>query len=147
MNPTAERLGCLVLASAAAACAPSPRLEAPVGEVHRAPTETTREHDIFAEQFLDTDRSALTDFRDALAPYGTWVDDSRLGTVWFPAASEAGENFTPYATHGRWTYGQNEYVWVSDKRWGGSPSTTAAGCGASITAGRGCPAGATRAPG
>lgn len=118
MSPTAERLGCLILASAAAACANAPRLESPVGELHRAPSETTREHDIFAEQFLDTDRSALTDFRDVLAPHGSWVDDPRLGTVWLPAPGSVSANFTPYATDGRWTYGQGEYVWVSDAPWG-----------------------------
>jgi len=112
-------LGSLSLMALTACAGSTPPLEAPVGEAHRATSvAASSEFDIFAEQYPDTDRSALTDFHEELAPYGTWVEDERLGTVWYPSRDEVGDRFTPYATNGRWTYGQNEYVWLSDEPWG-----------------------------
>ena len=70
--------------------------------------------------YSDTDPSALSDFREPLAPYGAWVDDSTYGTVWVPHASVVGSDFTPYATAGHWTYG-DEWTWVSDYSWGWAP--------------------------
>src|SRR3954468_16329482 len=35
----------------------------------------------------DSDPSALADFHENLAPYGTWVDDSSYGTVWVPSST------------------------------------------------------------
>jgi hypothetical protein len=85
-------------------------------------------------QFDDADSDAVRLFHDVLAPYGKWVDDSRLGLVWIPSREAVGESFAqsfvPYATHGRWTYREvqamgeggstpfHEYVWVSDLPWG-----------------------------
>jgi len=78
-------------------------------------------------EFDDADPSAVRLFFDVLAPYGSWVDDARLGLVWTPAREGVGAAFVPYATHGRWTYrafasGESapapEYTWVSDLAWG-----------------------------
>ncbi|MBX3188406.1 MAG: hypothetical protein KF819_15420 [Labilithrix sp.] len=77
-------------------------------------------------EFDDADPSAVRLFFDVLAPYGTWVDDSRLGLIWTPSAEAVGSDFVPYASHGRWTHraahveGQvvDEYVWVTDEPWG-----------------------------
>lgn len=81
-------------------------------------------------EFDDADPSAVRLFYDVLAPYGTWVDDARLGLVWSPAASVQAGGFVPYATHGRWSHravettsdGEkstiSDYVWVSDLPWG-----------------------------
>jgi hypothetical protein len=87
-------------------------------------------------EFGDADEDAVRLFHDVLAPYGTWVDDARLGLVWLPSREAAGETsgraFVPYSTHGRWTYREvhaasstgegtvpiHEYVWVSDLPWG-----------------------------
>src|SRR4051812_12835118 len=66
------------------------------------------------DTYADTDPSALTDFYNMLAPYGTWVNDPTYGTVWFPDPGEVGQDFTPYATGGHWEYDNNDYVWVSD---------------------------------
>ena len=33
------------------------------------------------DEYADTDPSALTEFKPALAPYGAWVDDSTYGTI------------------------------------------------------------------
>jgi hypothetical protein len=70
--------------------------------------------------YVDTDPSALTDFREPLSPYGTWVDDGNYGTVWMPRAEVVGANFQPYVSSGHWTY-DSEYVWVSDYSWGWAP--------------------------
>lgn len=79
-------------------------------------------------EFDDADPSAVRLFFDVLVPYGTWVEDSRLGLVWTPSRESVTETFVPYATHGRWTHRAfdagngrapvDEYVWVSDLPWG-----------------------------
>jgi hypothetical protein len=73
-----------------------------------------------AEEYADTDPSALTDFRSALEPYGTWTDDATYGSVWVPASDVVGPDFTPYVSDGHWAYG-DDYVWVSDYAWGWAP--------------------------
>ncbi|WP_394828594.1 DUF6600 domain-containing protein [Pendulispora albinea] len=108
----------LSLAGALGCASTLPDIESPVGEVHHSVGYVPSETDIFAEQYSDTDPSALDQFRTELEPHGSWVDDPRLGTVWYPSRDEVGPEFTPYATHGRWTYGQREYVWVSTLPWG-----------------------------
>ena len=79
-------------------------------------------------EFDDADPSAVRLFFDVLGPYGSWVEDSRLGLVWSPSRESVTEKFVPYATHGRWTHRAfdagngstpvDEYVWVSDLPWG-----------------------------
>ena len=73
-----------------------------------------------ATDVTDEDPSALSDFHDALAPYGMWVDDPTYGTIWMPNAAVVGSDFVPYLTAGHWTY-ENDYVWVSDYDWGWAP--------------------------
>lgn len=68
----------------------------------------------------DQDPSAISDFRDALAPYGQWMDDPQYGTIWVPNPSVVGGDFTPYQTAGHWVY-DNDYTWVSDYDWGWAP--------------------------
>jgi hypothetical protein len=70
--------------------------------------------------YADTDPSALTDFRSALDPYGSWVDDPTYGTVWVPSDSVVGNDFTPYVSNGHWDY-DSDYTWVSDYDWGWAP--------------------------
>lgn len=74
------------------------------------------------DEYSDTDPSALSDFRPALEGHGEWVDDSTYGTVWVPAESEVGSDFTPYVSAGHWTYDDStSWVWVSDYSWGWAP--------------------------
>jgi hypothetical protein len=68
----------------------------------------------------DADPSALSDFRPALDPYGSWVDDPNYGTVWVPSADVVGGDFSPYVTGGHWAY-DDDYTWVSDYSWGWAP--------------------------
>jgi hypothetical protein len=72
------------------------------------------------DAYDDNDPSALTDFKPALDPYGTWADDPKYGTVWVPAPSVVGADFVPYQTAGHWAY-DDDYVWVSDYDWGWAP--------------------------
>lgn len=68
----------------------------------------------------DADPSALTDFHNALDPYGTWADDPSVGTVWVPSADAVGADFRPYVTAGHWTY-DTDWIWASDYAWGWAP--------------------------
>lgn len=70
--------------------------------------------------YADTDPSALADFKEPLAPYGTWVNDPTYGTVWVPREDVVGADFVPYQTAGHWDY-DDDYVWVSDYSWGWAP--------------------------
>jgi hypothetical protein len=73
-----------------------------------------------ADDYVDTDPSALTEFRATLDPYGTWYDDASYGTVWVPSPTVVGADFAPYVTSGHWVY-SDDYVWVSDYDWGWAP--------------------------
>lgn len=87
---------------------PSPLLEQTPAPASQA--ETTAQ---------DTDPRALTDFRPALDPYGTWVHDARYGLVWIPRRDVVGDGFAPYVTSGRWALDVNgEWIWVSDYPFG-----------------------------
>ncbi|HYQ18882.1 MAG TPA: DUF6600 domain-containing protein, partial [Polyangiaceae bacterium] len=67
----------------------------------------------------DTDPSALTTFRPALDPYGTWVTDSTYGTVWVPNRDVVGADFAPYVSRGRWSLtADNDWIWASDYPFG-----------------------------
>jgi len=72
------------------------------------------------DTYDDTDRSALTDFRAALDPYGSWADDPAYGMVWTPSPDAAGAGFAPYVSSGHWAY-DDDWVWVSDYPWGWAP--------------------------
>jgi hypothetical protein len=73
-----------------------------------------------ADEYSDTDPAALTDFRSALDPYGSWRDDPTYGTVWVPSPTVVGDSFTPYVSAGHWEY-DSDYVWASDYDWGWAP--------------------------
>jgi hypothetical protein len=72
------------------------------------------------DAYLDTDPSALTDFRSTLDPHGTWIDDPTYGQLWVPNVGEVGPSFSPYVTDGSWAY-DDDYVWMSDFEWGWIP--------------------------
>ena len=72
------------------------------------------------DEYVDTDATALTEFRTTLDPYGVWVDDGTYGTVWVPSEAVVGGDFAPYVSSGHWSYA-DDYVWVSDYDWGWAP--------------------------
>jgi hypothetical protein len=69
----------------------------------------------------ETDPAALSTFKPALSPYGSWYDDATYGTVWVPNSDEVGANFSPYLTGGHWAYTDEGYYWASDYSWGWAP--------------------------
>jgi hypothetical protein len=70
----------------------------------------------------DADPAALDDFRQPLAPYGTWEEDPSYGTVWVPSREVVGTDFAPYVTAGHWALTDgDEWMWVSDYDWGWAP--------------------------
>lgn len=72
--------------------------------------------------YVDTDPSALSDFREPLSPYGTWIEDGTYGTVWVPSRVVVGADFAPYQTAGHWeTTADGDWLWVSDYSWGYIP--------------------------
>ena len=74
------------------------------------------------DTYADTDPSALTDFREPLSQYGSWIDDSTYGTVWVPNNGVVGADFAPYQSAGHWALDDNEdWIWVSDYDWGYIP--------------------------
>ncbi|HNK45662.1 MAG TPA: hypothetical protein PKL17_12810, partial [Pseudomonadota bacterium] len=67
------------------------------------------------------DPAAYEDFRDALAPYGQWVQSAQYGSVWVPSPESVGADFTPYYSGGRWNYTDYGWTWVSEYNWGWAP--------------------------
>jgi hypothetical protein len=67
----------------------------------------------------DADPSALTTFRPALDPYGSWVSDPKYGTVWVPHREAVGADFAPYVSRGHWALtADDDWIWVSDYPFG-----------------------------
>lgn len=67
----------------------------------------------------DSDPSALTTFRPALDPYGSWVADPKYGTVWVPHREAVGADFAPYVSRGHWALtADDDWIWVSDYPFG-----------------------------
>ncbi len=60
-------------------------------------------------------------FRDALSPYGMWVQSAEYGAVWVPSPAIVGADFTPYATGGRWEYSTAGWMFASNWDWGWAP--------------------------
>ena len=91
------------------------------GPAAHAPSPTTADRIIDVPQgdeYSDTNPSALTDFRPALDPYGTSVDNPSYGTAWTPDPDQVGADFEPYDSAGQWGYVGNDYTWMSDYAWG-----------------------------
>lgn len=57
-------------------------------------------------------------FYDELSPYGDWIYDPDYGYVWSP---DAGNDFRPYYTNGRWAMTDYGNTWVSNYSWGWAP--------------------------
>lgn len=75
-----------------------------------------------ADEYADTDPSALTDFQEPLQGYGSWVTDATYGTVWVPDSAIVGADFAPYQTEGYWSLDDDgEWLWVSTYDWGYVP--------------------------
>lgn len=90
--------------------------------IQAPPIQQASDVTVEEDEYVDTDPSALTDFREPLAPHGAWVEDPTYGTVWVPSATVVGADFAPYQTAGHWAMTEDEeWVWVSDYEWGYIP--------------------------
>ncbi len=65
--------------------------------------------------------SSVSEFRDVLSPYGTWVDLPDVGWVWRPDPNVVGPDFVPYATGGRWVSSDWGWTFETDWDWGWAP--------------------------
>ena len=92
-----------------------PSSDAPVGAPDDGPEAAADD-----PGYADADPAALNDFRPALDPYGSWVDDPTYGQAWVPSPDVVGSDFTPYVSDGHWAY-DDDYTWVSDYSWGWAP--------------------------
>lgn len=112
----------MLAASSSVSSPPSTAALAPDGTTIDVSEGSGVDVGLSADEYADTDPSALTDFKPALDGHGTWVDDPTYGTVWVPSESEVGSDFVPYVTAGHWTYDDaDSWVWVSDYSWGWAP--------------------------
>jgi len=71
----------------------------------------------------DTEPSPVdyTDYYDALAPYGSWVDVEGYGRCWQPTVVAVNHGWRPYFNCGRWVYTDCGWYWMSDYSWGWAP--------------------------
>src|SRR5437879_5474174 len=53
-------------------------------------------------------------FRDALSPYGRWVEIDGYGECWSPAVASTDPNWQPYFDAGHWVYMDAGWYWLSD---------------------------------
>lgn len=94
----------------------------PAADTQNLTDEADAPETLVDDGYADTDPSALTDFREPLAPYGAWVSDPTYGVVWIPDAAMVGADFAPYQTAGHWALtADDEWIWVSDYDWGYVP--------------------------
>ncbi|MFN8345958.1 MAG: DUF6600 domain-containing protein [Spirosomataceae bacterium] len=66
----------------------------------------------------DNYQPSYDEFYNELSPYGDWMDYPSYGRVWRP---QAGPDFQPYGTNGRWEMTEYGNTWVSDYPWGWAP--------------------------
>jgi hypothetical protein len=91
--------------------------------LYAAAVDTEVTYDDFVAEGYDDGYGpkAFAQFETALAPYGAWVTDPKLGRVWVPATSIVGPEFMPYATNGRWVLTEYGWTWDSKWDWGWAP--------------------------
>ncbi|GMU03730.1 hypothetical protein KH5H1_78560 [Corallococcus caeni] len=63
----------------------------------------------------------MSQFREVLAPYGTWMNLPDVGWVWHPDPNVVGADFVPYTTGGRWVSSDWGWTFESDWDWGQAP--------------------------
>ncbi len=100
--------------------APSIAVVAPVTTPAAPPAQ--QDSNTPSDEYADNDPSALSDFREPLAPYGQWTNDPTYGTIWVPDSAQVGTDFAPYQTAGSWGMADTgDWMWQSDYSWGYIP--------------------------
>jgi hypothetical protein len=57
-------------------------------------------------------------FDNALAPYGTWLQQPDYGVCWQPAVETDNPDWRPYLDDGQWLYSDSGWYWNSQYPWG-----------------------------
>lgn len=60
----------------------------------------------------------ISTFYDALTPYGSWVQDEKLGWVWQPKEVADDTDWRPYCHGGHWVWTDAGWYWESSYKWG-----------------------------
>jgi len=66
----------------------------------------------------DDGKVSINFFYDALAPYGTWVQDQKHGWVWQPQVVTEVKEWRPYFNDGHWILTDQGWFWKSNYEWG-----------------------------
>jgi hypothetical protein len=67
------------------------------------------------------DEEAVNDYRDALAPYGTWIEVADYGWCWQPTVVVVNPSWRPYCDSGYWRWSDAGWYWHSQYSWGWAP--------------------------
>ena len=63
----------------------------------------------------------VTDFYDALSPYGAWVVVPDYGWCWQPTVVVVNPGWRPYCDNGSWLWSDSGWYWNSSYSWGWAP--------------------------
>jgi hypothetical protein len=61
---------------------------------------------------------ATIEYREALDPYGSWIQVPSHGWCWQPTLARTDRHWQPYHSGGRWIHSNHGWYWMSDYRWG-----------------------------
>ncbi|MBA4148224.1 MAG: hypothetical protein H0X66_08910 [Verrucomicrobia bacterium] len=67
---------------------------------------------------INDSEPAVTQFYQALAPYGTWFQLPEWGWAWQPREAATNSEWRPYVDGGRWAWTDHGWYWASDYPWG-----------------------------
>jgi len=111
---------------------PEPSLPAPAPAYEPGPTDFSTPVPEYAPSAYASDNYSppiepepaaadYSDYYDALAPYGNWVDVDGVGRCWQPTTVVVNHGWRPYFNCGRWVYTDCGWYWMSDYSWGWAP--------------------------
>jgi hypothetical protein len=63
----------------------------------------------------------VEDYRDALSPYGAWLDVPGYGWCWQPTVVVVNPGWRPYSDNGDWLWTDSGWYWHSYYSWGWAP--------------------------
>lgn len=64
---------------------------------------------------------AVAEFREALSPYGSWLDVPSYGWCWQPTVVVVNPGWRPYCDNGDWLWSDSGWYWHSYYSWGWAP--------------------------
>lgn len=105
------------IAAATPALAPEPDVIAPAPATVEAPAAPAGQ----ADDAVPGSAEAAADFRDALAPYGNWLEVPGYGYCWQPTVVVVNPAWRPYCDYGDWRWSNSGWYWNSYYSWGWAP--------------------------